>query len=248
MEKLRVHGKLLGKYVKESGRASILLDLKKRYLSWSNASSKRDLKNRFIEYDNFFELNSQEIRRAIGSERKFATLIGHRLEEFIYLLFFDICRQKGLTIDKISGRNIISWIGFNSNGKLSVIGHGADLVIGEWRKFTIRNKVSIGIEDKDYFVPKVIIECKQYVSIDMFRDIVTESEMFKRIYPHSLFIIVCEVIEMTEEFKKMKKVWEAYIDGFFAFRSGSRRYPGKLTLENIDAFESIITEYIQKLR
>lgn len=142
---------------------------------------------------------------------------------------------------------MISWIGFNSDGKLSVIGHGADLAIGNWRKFTIKNSVSIGIEEKDYFVPNVIIECKYYVSLDMFRDIVTESEMFKRMYPHSLFIIVCEVIELTEEFQKMKKVWEAYIDGFFAFRPGKRREPGKIIINNVNRFEKFVSDFVQKL-
>lgn len=52
---------------------------------------------------------------------------------------------------------------------------------------------------------------------------------------------------MTDEFKKMKKVWEAYIDGFFAFRPGNRRDPGKLILENINNFERTINDYIQKL-
>ena len=52
---------------------------------------------------------------------------------------------------------------------------------------------------------------------------------------------------MTDEFKKMKKVWEAYIDGFFALRPGNRRNPGKLILENINKFEKPINDYIQKL-
>jgi len=56
-----------------------------------------------------------------------------------------------------------------------------------------------------------------------------------------------EVIEMTDEFKRMKKVWEAYIDGFFAFRPGNRRDSGKLILENINKFEKPINDYIQKL-
>ncbi len=51
---------------------------------------------------------------------------------------------------------------------------------------------------------------------------------------------------MTEEFKKMKGVWEPYIDGFFAFRPGKRRNPGKLILDNINEFEKFIDEYIQK--
>ena len=52
---------------------------------------------------------------------------------------------------------------------------------------------------------------------------------------------------MTDDFKKMKKVWEAYIDGFFAFRPGNRRKPGKLILENINNFEKTINDYIQNL-
>jgi len=52
---------------------------------------------------------------------------------------------------------------------------------------------------------------------------------------------------MTDEFKRMKKVWEAYIDGFFALRPGNRRDPGKLILENINKFEKPINDYIQKL-
>ena len=45
----------------------------------------------------------------------------------------------------------------------------------------------------------------------------------------------------------MKRVWEAYIDDFFAFRPGNRRNPGKLILENINNFEKIINDYIKKL-
>ena len=247
MEKLNVHGKLLEKYIEERGRLPVLLQLKEKYELWVNAKEIDNMKKEFIEYDEFFESNFQEIREAIGSERKFSTFIGHRLEEFIYLLFFKTCKEKNLILNKISPGNIISWIGFDEEGKLLVTGHGADLVIGDWRKLTFKNGISIGIEEKRYFVPKIIIECKQYVSLDMFRDLVTESEMFKRIYPYSLFIIVCEVIEMTDEFKKMKKVWEAYIDDFFAFRPGNRRNPGKLILENINNFEKIINDYIKKL-
>lgn len=247
MEKLKVHGKLLEDYIRESENNPILLQLKEKYLRWANAEDRNALKESFIKYDEFFDLNFQVIRKAIGSERKFSTFIGHRLEEFVYLLFYETCKQKNIILDKIPSSNIISWIGFNENGKLSVIGHGADLVIGHWRKLTIKNDVSIGIEEKEYFIPKIIIECKQYVSLDMFRDIVTESEMFKRIYPYALFVVVCEVIEMTEEFKKMKKVWEAHIDGFYNFRPGSRREPGKLILGNINTFEKTVTDYIQKL-
>ena len=247
MEKLKVHGNLLEKYIEESEGAPVLLQIKKRYELWANTKNIDTLKKEFIEYDEFFDSHFQEIREAIGSERKFSTFIGHRLEEFVYLLFFKICQEKNLILDKIPPGNIISWIGFDEEGKLLVTGHGADLVIGDWRKLTFKNGVSIGIEEKQYFIPKIIIECKQYVSLDMFRDLVTESEMFKRVYPYSLFIIVCEVIEMTDEFKKMKKVWEAYIDSFFAFRLGNRREPGKLILENINNFEEIITNYIQEL-
>jgi|GEM_PF-2010385 len=246
MEKIKTHGKLLEDYLSE-GHNKLLLKLKEKYLKWADASNIDILKSEFIRYDEFFDQYSQEIRNAIGSERKFATFIGHRLEEFVYLLFFENCQQKGLIIDKIPPGNIISWIGFNEDNKLSIIGHGADLAIGKWGRFTFKNGLSIGVEEKEYFVPRIIIECKQYVSLDMFRDIVTESEMFKRIYPYALFVIVCEVIEMTDEFKKMKKVWEAYIDGFFAFRPGNRRNPGKLILENINNFQQTITDYIQKL-
>ena len=247
MKKLKVHGKLLEKYVEESGKAPILLQLKKKYELWANAKDSDTLKKKFIEYDEFFDSHFRQIREAIGSERKFSTFIGHRLEEFVYLLFFKICKEKNLILDKIPPGNIISWIGFDEEGKLLVTGHGADLAIGNWRKLTFKNGVSIGIEEKRYFIPQIIIECKQYVSLDMFRDLVTESEMFKRLYPYSLFIIVCEVIEMTDKFKKIKKVWEAYIDGFFAFRPGNRRNPGKLILENINTFERTINDYIQKL-
>jgi hypothetical protein len=247
MKKLKVHGKLLEKYIEESGKASVLLQIKEKYELWANAKDSNALKKKFIEYDEFFNSHFQEIREAISSERKFSAFIGHRLEEFVYLLLYETCKQKSVILDKISPGNIITWIGFNENGNLSAVGHGTDLVIGNWKKLTIKNGVGIGIEEKEYFIPKIIIECKQYVSLDMFRDIVTESEMFKRIYPYSLFVIVCEVIEMTDEFRKMKKVWEAYIDGFFAFRPGNRRNPGKLILENINNFEKTIIDFIQKL-
>jgi hypothetical protein len=247
MKKLKVHGKLLEKYIEESGKASVLLQIKEKYEWWANAKDSNALKKKFIEYDEFFNSHFQEIREAISSERKFSAFIGHRLEEFVYLLLYETCKQKSVILDKISPGNIITWIGFNENGNLSAVGHGTDLVIGNWKKLTIKNGVGIGIEEKEYFIPKIIIECKQYVSLDMFRDIVTESEMFKRIYPYSLFVIVCEVIEMTDEFRKMKKVWEAYIDGFFAFRPGNRRNPGKLILENINNFEKTIIDFIQKL-
>jgi hypothetical protein len=247
MEKLRVHGKLLEDYIRQSKNEPILLELKEKYLKWANAKDAFNLKKEFVEYNRFFDASFQAIRQAIGSERKFSTFIGHRLEEFVYILFYETCRQKNIILDKIPPGNIISWIGFNEDGILSFVGHGADLVVGNWRKLTIKNGVGLGIEEKSFFIPKIIIECKQYVSLDMFRDIVTESEMFKRIYPYSLFIIVCEVIEMTEDFKKMKKVWEAYIDGFFALRHGNRREPGDLIMENINHFEKIVTDYIQKL-
>lgn len=247
MERLKTHGNLLERYKEETGKALILLELKKRYELWANAKDNDTLKRKFIEYDEFFDAHSQEIRERIGSERKFAAFIGSRLEEFCYILLLEMCKPKGLILDKIPPGNIVSWIGFDEEGKLLVTGHGADLAIGDWRRLTFKNGVSIGIEQKQYFIPKVIIECKQYVSLDMFRDLVTESEMFKRIYPYSLFIIVCEVIEMTDEFKKAKKVWEAYIDNFLAFRPGNRRNPGKIILENINEFENCIKGYIQGL-
>lgn len=247
MEKLMVHGKLLDNYIVESGNNEILLNLKEKYISWALANNISQIKNKFIKYNEFFDENIEAIRKAVGSERKFATFVGHRLEEFVYLLCFEHCKSKGLILDKFSSQDIISWIGINLDGKLSVISHGADLAIGKWRKFTIKNGETLGIEKKEFFVPNVIIECKYYVSLDMFRDIVTESEMFKRIYPHSLFVIVCEVIEMTEEFQKMKKVWEAYIDGFFAFRHGKRNNTGKIIENKISDFENFIKEYIEKL-
>jgi hypothetical protein len=74
--------------------------------------------------------------------------------------------------------NIITWIGFDEEGKLLVTGHGADLVIGDWRRLTFKNGTSIGIEGEEYCIPKINIECKRYVSLDMFRDLVRELEMF----------------------------------------------------------------------
>jgi len=247
MKNLRAHGHLLDGFIKES-KHKILLELKSKYDAWALVNDITTIRQKYVEYNEFFDEHLSDIREAIGSERKFATFIGHRLEEFTYLLCLNICSsKKNLQVNKFSHRDIISWVGFNSEGKLSVIGHGADLAIGNWRKFTIKNGISIGIEEKDFFVPNVIIECKYYVSLDMFRDIVTESEMFKRMYPHSLFLIVCEVMELTEEFQKMKKVWEAYIDGFFAFRPGKRTNPGKIIIDNVNGFEKFLSNHIQNL-
>jgi len=243
MEKLRVHGKLLDEYIKEKKNPSILLELKEKYELWAKEDDTEELKNKFIEYVKFFDKKSNEIRKAIGSERKFATLIGYRLEEFVYLLFFKYCREKKLTIKKIPPGKIIAWIGFDNEGNLQIFGHGADLAIGNWKKLSL----GMGIKEEEYFIPKVIIECKHYVSLDMFRDIVTEADMFKRVHPYSIFIVVCEIIEMTEEFKKIKKVWEANIDGFFVFRSGNRRNPGEFRKKDIDAFEKFVKNYLENL-
>jgi c-di-GMP-related signal transduction protein len=247
MKVLRVHGHLLDRFI-EKNKCKILLELKNKYDEWALAKDVATIKQKYVEYNEFFDEHLSDIRNAIGSERKLATFIGHRVEEFVYLLCLNICSSKeSLEVNKFSRNEIISWIGINSDGKLSVIGHGADLAIGKWRKFTIKNDVSPGIEDKDFFVPNVIIECKYYVSLDMFRDIVTESEMFKRILPYSLFIVVCEVIELTDDFQKMKKVWEAYIDGFFAFRPGKRNNPGKIIIDKVNQFEKFVRDHVEKL-
>lgn len=244
---LRVHGDILDRFIRESGH-EILKELKNKYNEWALANDVATIKKNYVMYDEFFDEHLTDIRDAIGSERKFATFIGHRLEEFTYLLCKNICSSKrNLQVNKFSHRDIIAWIGFNSEGKLSVIGHGSDLAIGEWRKFTIKDSNSNGIEEKEFFVPNVIIECKNYVSLDMFRDIVMESEMFKRIYPYSLFIVVCEVMELTEEFQKIKKVWEPYIDGFFAFRPGKRNNPGKIIIDNVNAFEKFVSDFMKNL-
>ncbi|MDI6787387.1 MAG: hypothetical protein QME51_03355, partial [Planctomycetota bacterium] len=167
MKNLRTHGHLLDGFIKKSGHR-ILLELKSKYDEWALANNVTTIKQKYVEYNEFFDYHFSDIRNAIGSERKFATFIGHRLEEFTYLLCLNICSSKeNLQVNKFSHRDIISWVGFNSEGKLSVIGHGADLAIGNWRKFTIKNGISIGIEEKDFFVPNVIIECKYYVSLDM---------------------------------------------------------------------------------
>jgi hypothetical protein len=50
---------------------------------------------------------------------------------------------------------------------------------------------------------------------------------------------------MTDDFKKLKKVWEAYIDGFFAFRPGNRREAGRLIVDN--NFERTVNDDIQKV-
>jgi len=71
--------------------------------------------------------------------------------------------------------------------------------------------------------------------------------MFKRILPYSLFIVVCEVIELTDDFQKMKKVWEAYIDGFFAFRPGKRNNPGKIIIDKVNQFEKFVRDHVEKL-
>jgi len=249
MEKLKVHGKLLEKYIEESGRAPVLLQIKKKYELWANAKDTDTLKKKFIKYDYFFNEHFNEIGKTLGGRGKFAALIGTRLEEFCYLLFRKKCEGKGMILQRIAGKNknILNWIGFDKDSKLLVTGHGADLAIGNWRKLSIKNGVSIGIEDKDFFIPKIIIECKQYVSLDMFRDLVTEAGMFKRIYPYVFFIIVCEIMELTDDFKRMKKALESDIDGFFAFRPGTRREPGRLIPENINNFEKTINDYIQEL-
>jgi len=127
MKVLRVHGHLLDRFI-EKNKCKILLELKNKYDEWALAKDVATIKQKYVEYNEFFDEHLSDIRNAIGSERKLATFIGHRVEEFVYLLCLNICSSKeSLEVNKFSRNEIISWIGINSDGKLSVSGENLPL-------------------------------------------------------------------------------------------------------------------------
>lgn len=235
-EKLTMHGNRLRKYIelykkKKGGRSPKYLEKAyQKCLKWRKCEGKKKKMNSFIKYTKF--LTTTNIKKQIiaemrvGGKVQFAQLTGSCLEEFCAALLEKQVQRNRLLLTQIRGKKLISWLGFDTRsekefGKLKNLYQGADIVIGRFE--------TVGINKKECFIPKIIIECKQYVDLTRLRDLVFEAEHFKRIYPYTPFYVLCEFKSYPENADFLK----APIDKIFNIR---RDQTSEIDLTRINEF------------
>jgi hypothetical protein len=240
-----MYGDLINKYIEKlSGEnKKTIKNLKEKYLVWRDCKDIEKLIEEYRKYGEYFSSEYDKIRKAI-SERQFTVLIGSRTEEFCAALLEILCKKTDLKVEKMGREGMISWLGFdtrkvNEFKKIQRMEHGADIAVGKWESLKIND------EKENYFIPRIIIECKQYIDITKLRDISFESEMWKKTYPYTPFFAVCETLEVTEKFEKLIKVWTQFIDEIFTFRHSRERTIGPIEVERVNEFVKKIKEIIE---
>jgi len=189
------------------------------YSKFLNSKTEKELIDSFLELSEFFVENREKIRSTMR-EREFASLVGFRLEEFVYQVatMMKEKHQKTVEITAIEGKRC-KMIIYERNNKW--IGQGADLVIGNW-EYKAKYK-------DEFFVPKIIIESKRYIALaPQLRDLGMLALKWKEKYPDVSFFVFSEHNDLDPQSAElMLECWGRDIDDLFFIKKGSRNIERK---------------------
>lgn len=141
------------------------------------------------------------------------------LEEFMYYLFKDLVH--GISENALIGKShsfkdvffrAPSYSEMVSTPHALVEVKDHDFAIGASVKATMKCNGSDLIEEHDWDIPAVAIECKTYLDKTMLQDVSTAAEQLKQKNPNAKYIVVSEWLKLTESVNLKKyKIDQIYI-------------------------------------
>jgi hypothetical protein len=141
------------------------------------------------------------------------------LEEFMYYLFRDIVH--GISETALIGKShSFKDVFFRapSYKEMIIKPHALfeikdhDFAIGASIKATMKCLGSDTIEEHDWDIPAVAIECKTYLDKTMLQDVSTAAEQLKQKNPNAMYIVVAEWLKLTESVNLKKyKIDQIYV-------------------------------------
>lgn len=141
------------------------------------------------------------------------------LEEFMYYLFRDIVR--GISKTALIGKShSFKDVFFRApsykemvktpHALVEIKDH--DFAIGTSIKATMKCEGSVDVEEHNWDIPAVAIECKTYLDKTMLQDVSTAAEQLKQKNPNAMYIVVAEWLKLTESVNLKKyKLDQVYI-------------------------------------
>jgi len=141
------------------------------------------------------------------------------LEEFMYYLFRDLV--KGISANALIGKShSFKDVFFRANSYGAIVTFASALIekkdyyfaIGTSIKAVMRCAGSQVVEEHDWDVPAVAIECKTYLDKTMLQDVSTAAEQLKQKNPNAMYIVVAEWLKLTESVNLKKfKIDQIYV-------------------------------------
>lgn len=141
------------------------------------------------------------------------------LEEFMYYLFRDLV--KGISANALIGKShSFKDVFFRANSYGAMVNSpnaliekkDHDFAIGTSIKAVMRCAGSQVVEEHDWDVPAVAIECKTYLDKTMLQDVSTAAEQLKQKNPNAMYIVVAEWLKLTESVNLKKfKIDQIYV-------------------------------------
>lgn len=141
------------------------------------------------------------------------------LEEFMYYLFRDLV--KGISSDALIGKShSFKDVFFRANSYESMVKSpnalieikDHDFAIGASVKAKMQCAGSQQIEEHNWDIPAVAIECKTYLDKTMLQDVSTAADQLKQKNPNAMYIVVAEWLKLTESVNLKKyKIDQIYV-------------------------------------
>jgi Bpu10I restriction endonuclease len=141
------------------------------------------------------------------------------LEEFMYYLFRDIVR--GISDSALIGKShSFKDVFFRApsykemvkkpHALIEIKDH--DFAIGASVKATMKCNGSTILEEHNWDIPAVAIECKTYLDKTMLQDVSTAAEQLKQKNPNAMYIVIAEWLKLTESVNLKKyKIDQIYV-------------------------------------
>lgn len=141
------------------------------------------------------------------------------LEEFMYYLFRDLV--KGISSNALIGKShSFKDVFFRATSYQSMVKTPNALIEKKDHDFAIGTSIkavmscagSKEVEEHDWDVPAVAIECKTYLDKTMLQDVSTAAEQLKQKNPNAMYIVVAEWLKLTESVNLKKyKIDQIYV-------------------------------------
>lgn len=166
------------------------------------------------EYKNF--LDQQHYAEKFDSRSNLHSSV---LEEFMFYLFRDLVR--GISDNALIGKShSFKDVFFRANSYSSMVQTPSALIEKKDHDFAIGTSIkavmscsgSNEVEEHDWDVPAVAIECKTYLDKTMLQDVSTAAEQLKQKNPNAMYIVVAEWLKLTESVNLKKyKIDQIYV-------------------------------------
>ncbi len=242
-----------------------LKEIRERYDKWKKANedlrgplstpSKRDQKiiqkrvKLFSDYKEF--IDQQKYAEKFDSRSNLHSSV---LEEFVYYIFRDLVFEfsksavlgkahtfKDIFFNSSSYKEMVS----KPNAKIEKKDH--DFIIGVNIVTKMKCDGSENIEEHNWQIPAVAIECKTYLDKTMLEGSSTAAEQLKQRNPNAIYIVVAEWLKLTEQVNLKKfKVDQIYI--LRKQKNTDREYRYADTYKKNPVYEDVVQHLFDTVR